>query len=367
MCKTVVHSETSLGWGGQEIRILEEMKAMRDRGYRMILAAPEQSAIYPKAEKADFQVEPMSSNRLKYPISIFKLARFFYKEKVHIVNMHSSRDGYIAGIAARLAGVPLIIRTRHIDVDYPNKFISRFAFGKIPHHITTTSQLIAERLIHQLSLSPNSVSCIPTGIDLAKYGSVRGLDLELRKEFLSDGAEWLIGMVTVLRSWKGHRIFLEAIAEIKKDLPNVHYIIAGKGPMRDRIESWIEELELQDCVRLIGHRDDVPALLVALDLIVLPSYAHEGIPQIILQAQVSGTPVIGTTVGGIPEVIRHGSTGLLVEPKDPSALGQAIIKLARNSELCSHLGTNALKFALSRHSLRQMCEATEEVYQQYLD
>jgi len=100
---------------------------------------------------------------------------------------------------------------------------------------------------------------------------------------------------------------------------------------------------------------------------VLPSYAHEGIPQIVLQAQASGTPVVGTTAGGIPEVIEDGATGLLVATKHAEALGQAIVKLVRDSELRTSLITQAREFAQAHHSLKHMCESTEAIYQQHLN
>jgi glycosyltransferase involved in cell wall biosynthesis len=365
---TVAHTEASLGWGGQEIRVFEEMKAMRDRGHRMLLVAQPHSKIFEYATQSGFQVFAMTADRLKYPGSILKLARTFRQHQVDVVNTHSSRDGYIGGIAARFARVPLIIRTRHIDVDYPNKKISRFGFHTLPHHVTTTSQLIVKKLIDQLGLRPDAVSCIPTGIDLDKYAPRHNESSPLRPALLTAGTSRLIGMVTVLRSWKGHRIFLEAIHALQKtdSLSDSHFIIAGEGPMRQLIESWIEELEIEDRVTLIGHREDVPELLRALDILVLPSYAHEGIPQIVLQAQASGTPVIGTTAGGIPEVITDEQTGLLVTPKDGISLAGTIKKLAENPELASRLAANALEFARTHHSLEKMCASTEKLYHRYL-
>lgn len=362
----IAHSEASLGWGGQEIRVFEEMRAMRDRGHEMLLVAQPESQIFEKAQAAGLRVRAMTSDRLKYPGSILRLSRFFRAEKFDVVNTHSSRDGYIAGIAARLAGVPLVIRTRHIDVDYPNKTISRFGFHTIPHHVTTTSQLIVDRMIRQLSLDPKQVTCIPTGIDLAKYSVPEASAATLKKDLLQDGEHRLVGMVTVLRSWKGHRFFLEAISRVRNSLPDTRFIIAGEGPMRPLIEKWIQELQLTDCVQMIGHREDVPAVLAALDILVLPSYAHEGIPQIILQSQAAGTPVIGTTAGGIPEVIENEVTGLYVEPKDSEALAEAILKLLENPELRATLSKQALQFARQHHTLDRMCKSTEAIYRRHL-
>lgn len=361
----ILHSEASLGWGGQEIRVWTEVLAMRDRGHRVFLTAPAGSALFKKAREEGLECLSFSARRSSYPASILRLRNWIRKNGIEVVNMHSSRDGYIAGLAARLAGVRCIVRTRHIDVDYPHPAVSRIGFRWIPHHVTTTSERIARRLREQLELPEARTTSIPTGIDLHRFspdlpavdpGPFPKIEPGVKK----------IGMVAVLRSWKGHRFFLKAAKSILSALPDSHFIIAGEGPMEALIRAWIEEEGLSDSVTLTGHVHDVGGLLNSLDVLVLPSTAHEGIPQIILQAQACAVPVVATRVGGIPEVVQDGETGFLAEPENPDALGEAIQKALSDPDLAGQIRTSARQKANREYGLDIMCEKTEALYSRIL-
>lgn len=361
----IAHSESSLGWGGQEIRVFTEMNAFRQHGHRLLLAAPSASGILQKVKEAGFEVCAFEDSPAHFPSAVVRLTRFFRRHAVQVVNTHSSRDGWIAGLAARLAGVPLLIRSRHIEVDYPNRFFSRLAFKTLPHHVITTSQRISARLIEELQLPSDRVSCVPTGIDLARFNpQVAG---SLHQELGLPRDTPLVGMISVLRSWKGHYVFIDAITLLLEKLPQARFIIAGTGTKKDRLTATIREAGLEKRILMIGHRDDVPGVLASLTALVLPSTAHEGIPQIILQAQAVGTPVIGTTVGGIPEVVRHEETGLLIPPADPKALAEAIHRLLGDPALRERIRQNALACAQHEHGLERMCERLEAIYRRYLE
>ena len=340
------------------------MKACRDRGHRMLLCAPENTQIYRKCCDEGFPVFAFTDARLKYPSTILRLKKFFQREQVDVVNTHSSRDGWLAGIAAHLAGVPLLIRSRHIEVDYPNRFLSHIAFRTLPHHVITTSEKISNRLIRELHLPARKVTCIATGIDLSRFNpQIPG---RLREELNLAPGTLMVGMVSVLRSWKGHRFFLGAAREILDQRQDVHFVIAGEGDGRAEISALIHELDLKGHVTLLGHREDVPNVLASLDVLVLPSTAHEGIPQIILQAQAMGKAVVGTTVGGIPEVVRDNETGLLAPPRDGVLLAEKIGQLLESKELRTRLGTQALAVAQADYSLEAMCRRLDCVYEKRL-
>ncbi len=362
--RTILHTEASLGWGGQEIRIFTEMAAMRARGHRLMLAAPRTSNLHQRAIEAGFAVRHLDDRKWTYPLSILRIRQWIRQNGVTVVNPHSSRDGWIAGLAGRLAKTQLIVRSRHIEVDYPNRRTSRIAFAHLPHHVLTTSDRISARLIAELGLAPNRVTCVPTGIDLKRFHpAVLGVvhrDLGLNPEVP------LVGMISVLRSWKGHEYFLRAALEIGKQQPAVRFIIAGEGPMRDAIATRIQELGLGGRVHLLGHRTDVPAVLASLAVLVLPSIAHEGIPQIVLQAQAMARAVVGTRIGGIPEVIRPGVTGLLIPPRDPEALTDALLGLLADPDHRGTLGQQAAIVAAQEYGLEVMCLRLEAVYDRHL-
>lgn len=362
--RTILHTEASVGWGGQEIRIFTEMQAMRARGHRLLLCAPEASRIHAAAAGAGFEVRALDDRKTAYPASILRLRRWLREARVDVVNPHSSRDGWIASIAGRLAGTPLIIRSRHIEVDYPNRFSSRIVFGRLPHHVITTSERISSRLVGELGLDRDRVTCVPTGIDLSTFNPrVPGV---VHRELGLEATVPLVGMISVLRSWKGHEFFLRAASLLRDRFPAVRFVIAGDGPIRAQVEGWIREFGLQDRVHLLGHRSDVASVLASLAVLVLPSYAHEGVPQIVLQAQAVGRAVVGTRVGGIPEVIREGETGLLVPPRDPAALATALGSLLSDEPTRSRLGSAAAAVAVRDYGLDVMCARLESIYDRHL-
>jgi len=363
---TILHTEASTGWGGQEMRIFTEMEAMRQRGHRLHLAAPPDSQIFQKAKEAGFNPWELNPKRILFPFTILKLARALRRHKVQVVNPHSSADGWIAGLAGRLARTPLIIRSRHIEVDYPNRRTSRLAYGTLPHHVITTSERISTGLIERLCLQPDRVQCISTGINLEQFDA--GATGTLHQELGLDSEVPLVGMVSVIRSWKGHDYFVEAAKIVAARFSTAHFVVAGGGNDKrlEKIRRWVNEAGLKDYFHLLGHRTDVPKLLTSYSVLVLPSTGHEGIPQIILQSHAMACPVVGTTAGGIPEVVTDEITGLLVPPKDSPALAAAIIRLLENKTLRNEMAAQGRTMVATNHSEKHMCEKLEALYQRYL-
>lgn len=342
------------------------MEAMRARGHRVCLAAQPASRILEEARKAGFTVWTISERSHRFPDSILRLARHFRSVRADVVNTHSSKDGWIGGIAARLAGVPCILRSRHIDVDYRSPARSRFAFGKLPHHVLTTSEAIRSKLVTEVGLSGDRVTCVPTGIDPVRFHPEVPPALRGNGGGLFPRDTPLIGMISVIRSWKGHRFFIEAAARVAAARPEARFIIAGDGPGLAGLPAVVEAAGMTGNISLLGHREDVPALLTSLDALVLPSTAHEGVPQIILQAQLCGCPVVGTRVGGIPEVVEEGVTGRLVPPSDASALAAGMTALLEDPAGSRRMAGVARERALERHTLDAMCGRLEAIYAQYI-
>jgi glycosyltransferase involved in cell wall biosynthesis len=356
----IVHTEASLGWGGQEIRIFREMEAMRARGHRLHLAAQAGSQIRQKAEAAGFPVFLISEKAHRFPDSIGRLALGLREIGAEVVNTHSSKDGWIGGLAARLAGVPCLIRSRHIDVDYASARRARLAFGKLPHHVMTTSEAIRSKLVNEVGIPASLVTCVPTGIDPEIFQP--GRRAVLREGGLAPADAPLIGMISVIRSWKGHRYFIEAAARMASSHPQVRFVIAGDGPGLGGLPDLVAAAGVKDRFLILGHREDVPELLASLDGLVLPSTAHEGVPQIILQAQLCGCPVIGTRVGGIPEVVEDGVTGRLVPPADAASLAQAMVRLLEDRAASGRMAGEARVRALRDHTVEAMCRRLETIY-----
>ena len=353
----IVHTEASAGWSGQEHRVLAELVGFQKRGCQVWLAAPPHSVIFDRAQKAGIQVVPVDFAKPRLPLNILKFAFWLRKNRIQVLNPHSSRDGWLFGVAGRLARVPLIIRTRHIDVDYPNPSVSRHAFTTVADHVLTTSDKIAAHFQSVFQLPKDRVTTLPTGIDLERFQP------EGEKASFSFPAQRgvpVIGMVSVLRSWKGHSTFLQAAQLLKKTGFHAHYVIVGEGPGLSTIWDEIHARHLQELVTLEGHREDVPAVLRALNLLVIPSTDHEGIPQIGLQALATKTPVVGSDVGGIPEIIRPGETGRIFPAGDAAALAGAIRETIEQPD--PKLVERGFANVQAKHSLDSMLNQLDALY-----
>ncbi|MCE0497272.1 MAG: glycosyltransferase family 4 protein [Methylacidiphilales bacterium] len=358
----ILHTESSRGWGGQEVRVFVELEWMRAQGHWVAFAAHPASEIAKRARAAGILFYPLQTHKALLPFEVARLAAWIARNQIDVVNTHSSNDGWLAGLAARLALRPILIRSRHIEVDYPNRFWSGLAYRFLPDHILTTSQRIANRLIEELGVQPSGVTCISTGVDLAQYHP--GVAGTLRQELGLAPETALIGMISVLRSWKGHATLLDAAGQIlEKAKRPVCFVIAGDGPGHHEIEGNIARSRWKENIKLLGQRNDVPNVLASLDVLVLPSHAHEGIPQIVLQAQAMARAVVATTVGGIPEVVEDGVTGLLIPPRNPKALAEKIEALLADPALRTRLGQAARTKIEKQHSLDAMGERLLALYE----
>jgi len=360
----MVHSEASLGWGGQEHRILAEMTGLRRRGSEVWLVAPANSQLYQRAEQAGVPVLAQRFNqRLLLSFYVLRLAWWLRRHRIEIVNPHSSRDGWMLTLAARIARVPLIIRSRHFDVPIPNKSLSRLMYKEWSHHILTTSPKITETLVSTFDLQPDEVTTLPTGVDLQRFRP-DGPRATLPLPVLPAGTP-LIGMITVIRHAKGTQILAAAAGLLREQGLRIHCVIVGDGPWRAHLEDAIQKLGVQDLFTLAGHREDVPDIMRALDLVAIPSF-HEAIPQSGLQALATGVPVVASNVGGIPSIIKDGETGRLVPMQDPAALANAIRTTLEEREATQAMCAAGRQFIEREHSLENMLDRLEAIYHRHL-
>jgi glycosyltransferase involved in cell wall biosynthesis len=354
-----------LGWGGQEHRVLAELKGFQQRGAWVALLAPENSKISQRAREIGIKIRTLDTRKSRYPFTALRLKRWLRANNVQVVNTHSSRDGYLVGAAARLARVPLLIRSRHIDVDYPQPWLSRLAFTTFADRVLTTSEKISGHLRSTFCLHDDHVSTVPTGIDLARF-ALDGPKADLFEKGNPDQHP-VVGMVSVLRSWKGHSVFLEAAKLLKAQGIKARYVIVGEGPVRESILQKISECNLSVETSLTGYREDIPEVLRALDVLAIPSTGHEGIPQIGLQALACETPVVGSDAGGIPEIIQPGETGRIVKTSDARQLADAIEAALTKPEATRRMAKNGRRLVEQHHGLEHMLDRLMEIYRRRLE
>lgn len=358
---SIVHTESSCGWGGQEIRILEESRGLIERGHHVSILCPREAQIYTRA--ADWGVKAIALPIKEKRWPDFKALRRWLLEnrsEIDVINTHSDIDSWLVAFANLSFGhakIP-VVRTRHVPTPIANTFANRWLYGKAAQHIVTTGESLRHDLIDGLGLSPARIQSIFTGINAKRYAP--GDKTAARDRLgLEMNCSWL-GIVATLRSWKGHKFLLDALKELND--PHVHLAIIGDGPQREKLQQRVIEHGLVKQVLFAGNQRDVVPWLQAMDVFVLPSFANEGVSQAVMQAMSVGLPVITTPIGSSSDVIKPGMTGLLVTPKSSKAIAQAVRKLVDDPREATRIGEQARTFALDNCGIDRMITRMEAVF-----
>ncbi|MCX5892428.1 MAG: glycosyltransferase [Deltaproteobacteria bacterium] len=360
---TILHTESSLGWGGQERRILAEAEAMQRRGHRVLLACDPRGELYRRAPGRGFSPFPLACGGLNNLGAWWRLRRLLQEQKIDVLNTHSSLDSWLGALAWRsLKERPCLVRTRHLSTRVKSNLPTRWLY-RTPAAIITTGEVTRDLLGQRLGVPESRLFSIPTGVPLEQFAP-REKDAALQARLLIPPGAFVFGTVAVLRSWKGHLYLLEALAEMVRGGEPAYFLVVGDGPYRVVIEAKVRELNLSPWVRLAGYQDAVAPWFALMDAVVLASYANEGVPQSLLQAMAMGQAVVGTTVGGIPEVVIEGETGLLAPPRDGAALARALRLLREDTVLRRELGRRGRELVAERFSIEQMAAEVEAVYEE---
>ena len=358
----ILHTESSLAWGGQEIRILSEMQGMQGRGHAMQLLCPREARIFEEAGRRGIAVAAMPMAKKRFA-GLRALRHWITQNPVDVINTHSSTDSWLTALAcATLAQAPPIVRTRHIAAPVPDNAPTRWLYTRATRSIVTTGEALRQQLVRDNRFPPERIVSIPTGIDLAHFRPVASPACKqaLRERLRLPADARIIGIVATLRSWKGHRFLIEAFARLSRT--DAHLLIVGDGPQRAALENLVAGLQLGPAVTLAGDQADVLPWLQALDIFALPSYANEGVPQAILQAFACALPVVSTAAGAIGEVASDGDTALVVRMQDAADLARALERLLAEPSLGRALGARALALARRKHGLDNMLDRMEAVF-----
>ena len=306
----VLHTEWSLGWGGQEIRIINEMISVRDAGVDVFLACRNESIIKKKALENNINVFTLPFKGNVSLETLFSLRKIIRVHSIDIVNTHSGKDTWVGGLAAKLAGIKFI-RTRHLSLGISSartNFINELA-----DYIFTTGESVRADMIQYNRIKSHKIESIPTGIDSSIFNPNDYDVEECRKQYnLSDDAV-AIGILAVLRQFKRHDLFLEMAKSIIEKYPNKKFVflIAGDGPQKNSIQKFINDLNLTCHVMFLGHVDKVSEFLSALDILVLSSDSKEGVPQSVMQGLFMNKSVVATNSGSTKDLLNNNNFQLV--------------------------------------------------------
>lgn len=363
---SILHTESSIGWGGQEIRTLTEMAGFTRRGHRVHLLTPECAEIFPAARARGIPVTAVPIVKKTLP-ALWAMRRWLaqHGREFDIVNTHSSTDSWLVALSrAMLINAPPIVRTRHVSTAINQHASTRWLYRSATAHIVTTGEALKSQLARDNGYNLARMTSVRTGIDLDYY---RPLNQAACRARLGVADRPTLGILATLRDWKGHDILLDAWAALQRDFPAWQVIVIGDGPRRIHLEGRVAEMGLQEVVRFIGNQNNVPEWLGCLDLFTLPSWGDEGVPQGVMQAMAGGLAVVSTPVGALREAVVENVTGLIAQPRDAASLATALGRLMGDAGLRKQMGDAGLAYARENFGIDVMLDRMEGVFRRALE
>jgi len=292
------------------------------------------------------------------PANILSLAKVLSKEKIDFIWVNFNKDLRLGGIAARLAGAVKVIWGMGVLLPGTN-LVHRLTGKYLPDKIVVPSQNLKNQLKKFTWINQEKIEVVLNGIDLSCF------DFDLNKEreklfqkYDLDPRVALIGVPARLVVAKGHRYLIQAIPEIIQSFPQVKFLFAGDGSEKESLKSLCTQLNLDNYVTFAGYVRDIFETMAGFDLLVLPSII-EPFGLVLAEGMALKKPIVATSVGGIPEVVQDQVTGLLVPPKDPYSLAQAIITVLKDKNFALSFGEAGRKRVEALFDIKKMVEKIE--------
>jgi glycosyltransferase involved in cell wall biosynthesis len=365
----VLHLLSTLQRGGTEMALLRLLPRMDPAAWSFRVAwlhGPADLAA-PFAEACGAAPELLGL-RFKADLAVLpRLVRLVRRERIDLIQTHMDLADYYGAAAARLTGARLVSIRQNADEFRTRRTWKRPPFLALEHlsyaaadAVVAVSEGLVEFLAQAERLPRHKTIVIPNGVD--ETLAARAPDRAAARAALGwPQDEPLIGAVGRLAEQKGHVHLLRALPAILAESPRTRLVLAGEGPERAALEEEARRLGLERRVTFLGHRDDVPTVLAALDLFAFPSL-WEGMPMALLEAMAIGLPVVAARGVGVDEVVTDGVHGLLVAPRDPEDLGRAIARLLGDPREAARLAEAGRRRVLGRYGLDRIASEFDRLY-----
>ena len=357
----VVHIIDELPRDGAEVLLLDLVRRRDARMRYSVLCLVRGGPLVEEFERAGVPVVIFGRRGAVDPHMLWRLVRWLRREHATVVHTHLFTADSYGRLAARLAGVAAVFSTVHNSVGPPGRLrkLANRVLARLSDSVIGCGDEIAAALESQ-GVPAQRILSIPNGIDLQRFQGAQGAGV--REEFGVQAERVVLGMVGRLHVQKGHEVLLECLAGMSETQRRaVACLVIGVGELEQRLRSRVEQLGLEDVVTFTGSRTDVPRLVAALDVFVMPSL-WEGLPIALLEAMASGRAVLCSSVGSIPGVVQHGENGWLVEPGNVQALREAILTLVDDPGLRARLGHRAREQVIARFDVERTAAAYNRLH-----
>ncbi len=348
----------------EEHQSLHLAKELKRKGLPFLFVVQLESFLHQKALEAELPVFPLKIGKgFNFP-ALFKLARMMKRKKCLLAHFFGDNSLQIGSAAASLAKVRYQVVSRDVYFPPRKSSFSRRKYKKKMDAIIANSEGIKKVLI-EAGIGPDKIEVIPSGIDFSSFEQdafVFSKDDYLRREFSFVSDDYLVGIMADLVDHKGQKYLIQTANILKKHSPKIKMIIVGESPLRMELDKLTRDSDVGDIDFVLGFHEDAPKILASLDLFVLSPYL-EAMWGSLLDAMACQLPVVATRGGGVPEVILHGETGLLVPPNNPLALAKAILKLYNDRRLAFRLGQRGYEVIHQKFSCEAMAEKVVTLYE----
>lgn len=362
-----VISDATIGGGQQHLLLLAE--GLDKNLFDVRVACTENGPLVGDLRGRGISVHAVNMRRGLSPMPFIELCRIIRENKIDIIHLHGGVAGFWGRLSAAWTRTPVCIYTLHgIHYLHYSNWLKRTAFilveralARVTDRIICVAEADRELGLRKKVFTADQCVVIKNGIRISTQAIVDKVKEKKASLGLPIGAP-LIGTVGRLHHQKGQRYLLESIREILQTYPDLQVLLIGDGPMREELQARAQVLGLNGTVHFLGSRRDVSELIAVMDVFVLPSL-WEGLPFSLLEALSLARPVVATATDGIPEVIAHEQSGLLVPPKDHRALSKAIIQLLTDRRYAQQLGAEGRARVYEAFDVNKMVRETAELYQ----
>jgi len=368
---TLLYVIDNMEFGGGERVFLQLASALRDH-FKVFVAASPGGRFEEGLSGLGIRLIPVDMRQRPSFKPISELVRIIKEKKITLVHSQGGRADFFARVAGKMARVPYIVSTvampvEGYDVGRWRKavyiFLDRLTERYVDRFIVV-SEVLKETLIKGHKIPPYKVVRIYNGIEIGQYRH-DATYADLRKEWGVPSHVPLIGAIGRLVWQKGLTHLLQAMPLVFQEYPDTRLILVGDGPLQEDLRDQVRDLGIEASVFFVGFRIDIPAVLAALDLLVVPSVL-EGFPMTTLEAMAMAKPIVATDINGIREEIHNGKTGILMPPADPQALAEGIKQMLKDRTQAKNLGTEARKHVEEMFDIKQQVALHEEVYEELL-
>jgi glycosyltransferase involved in cell wall biosynthesis len=351
--------DTARTWRGGQQQVLLTAQGLAARGHRVVVVAHPDGELRRRLP-AGLEVVPLAPRSEVDLPAAWRLSSVIRDLQPDVVHAHDSHGVAVAATALSIASPPrrpVLVAARRVDFHLNANAFARWKHKQVNRYVAA-SETIRAMLIED-GIAPGRVVTVHDGIDVDRVAAVEPLNL--REECWFPAHSLIVGHVGALSPSKGQKFLVDAAAIVVREMPEARFLLVGEGELHDALEHQIKHLHLAQHVLLTGFRADVLGVLKGLDLFVMSSVT-EGLGTALLDAMAAGRPIVATRAGGIPEVVVHGETGLLVPPRDAPALAAGILEVLRDPGRRSRYAAAGLARVRDRFSVDRMVEETLAVY-----